>query len=64
MANTELVEIVRQNFGFDLQNGVTTVELDLNEGHYYLEVRRLTGDDSPGTIETVTGAGASEDGAS
>ena len=64
LANTELVEIVRQNFGFDLQNGVTTVELDLNEGHYYLEVRRLTGDDSPSTIETVKGAGAREDGAS
>ena len=36
------IEIVRQNFGFDLQNGVTTVDLDLHEPHYYLEVRRIS----------------------
>jgi hypothetical protein len=36
------VEIVRQNFGFDLENGVTTVTLDPEEAHYYLEVKRLT----------------------
>lgn len=35
-----LIEIVRQNFGFDLENGVKTVTLDANEEHYYLEVRR------------------------
>ena len=35
------IEIVRQNFGFDLVNGITKVELDLNEPHYYLEVRAL-----------------------
>jgi len=33
------IEIVRQNFGFDLANGINEVELDLNEPHYYLEVR-------------------------
>ena len=33
------IEIVRQNFGFDLANDITEVELDLNEPHYYLEVR-------------------------
>ena len=35
------IEIVRQNFGFDLGKGVTTVALDLSEPHYYLEVRRI-----------------------
>lgn len=33
------LEIVRQNFGFDLANDITEVELDLNEPHYFLEVR-------------------------
>jgi hypothetical protein len=39
-----VIEIVRQNFGFDLENGVTTVTLDPGEEHYYLEVRGLTGE--------------------
>ena len=34
-----LIEIVRQNFGFDLENGVKTVDLDPAREHYYLEVR-------------------------
>ena len=34
-----LIEIVRQNFGFDLENGVKTVDLDPMQKHYYLEVR-------------------------
>ena len=38
--NTDGVEIVRQNFGFDWENGVNTVTLDEAEEHYYLEVRR------------------------
>lgn len=33
------IEIVRQNFGFDLEKGITTVTLDPAEEHYYLEVR-------------------------
>ena len=33
------IEIVRQNFGFDLEAGVRTVALDMSEPHYYLEVR-------------------------
>jgi hypothetical protein len=37
------IEIVRQNFGFDLENGITTVTLDMAQEHYYLEVRRLSG---------------------
>lgn len=34
------IEIVRQNFGFDLRQGVKTVELDPAQEHYYLEVRQ------------------------
>ena len=33
------IEIVRQNFGFDIENGVNEVELDMEEPHYYLEVK-------------------------
>ncbi|MDE7261921.1 MAG: hypothetical protein K2N78_07700 [Oscillospiraceae bacterium] len=35
------IEIVRENFGFDLEKNIRTVELDLAEDHYYLEVRRI-----------------------
>ena len=35
-----VIEIVRQNFGFDLKNGVKTVDLDPMQEHYYLEVSR------------------------
>ena len=37
--NTDSVEIVRQNYGFDWENGVSRVTLDQNVEHYYLEVR-------------------------
>lgn len=33
-----LVEIVQQNFGFDAENGVTTVILDPSVEHYYMNV--------------------------
>lgn len=39
--NTDGVEIVRQNFGFDWENEVDTVTLDPAVEHYYLEVRRI-----------------------
>ena len=35
------IEIQRQNFGFDLENGVRTVTLNPDMEHYYLEVKRL-----------------------
>lgn len=38
--NYGAIEIVRQNFGFDIEEGITEVELDLEEPHYYLEVRK------------------------
>ena len=37
------IELVRQNFGFDLESGVKTVALDPGVEHYYLEVKRLSG---------------------
>ena len=41
ISNYDVIEIVRQNFGFDLANGINEVVLDLNEPHYYLEVRGI-----------------------
>ena len=35
------IEIVRQNFGFDLENGIKEVILDLSVPHYYLEVKGI-----------------------
>ena len=40
LADRGFIDIVRQNFGFDLENGVNTVMLDQAQEHYYLEVRR------------------------
>ena len=41
VSNSQFIEIVYQNFGFDLENGITQVELDMNEPHYYMEVRKV-----------------------
>ncbi len=38
------IEIVGQNFGFDPDNGVTTVALDLTQAHYWMEVRKYKAD--------------------
>ncbi|HKL10383.1 MAG TPA: hypothetical protein VJ990_03015 [Clostridia bacterium] len=35
----DLIEIVRQNYGFDLVNGIKSVTLDPSNEHYYLEIR-------------------------
>lgn len=39
LANTDTIEITRQNLGFDPENGVTEVLLDVEQEHYYLEIR-------------------------
>ncbi|HCS73051.1 MAG TPA: hypothetical protein DIW17_04160 [Clostridiales bacterium] len=39
LTSVEQIEIVRQNYGFDLGQGINKVELDLAEEHYYLEIR-------------------------
>ena len=41
ISNYDTIEIVRQNFGFDLAGGITSVDLDMNEPHYYLEIREI-----------------------
>ena len=49
------IELVRQNFGFDLAANVRTVELDPATEHYYLEVRRIdTPDPEPPAGSTET----------
>ena len=35
------IEIVRQNFGFDLETGIKEVILDLTVPHNYLEVKGI-----------------------
>ena len=37
----EEIEIVAQNFGFDLANDITSVALDLNQEHYWMQVRKV-----------------------
>lgn len=44
ICNFEEIEIVAQNFGFDLTNDITSVTLDLNQDHYWMEVRKLPKD--------------------
>ena len=47
LRNTEAIQIVRQNMGFDLEQGIAQVTLDPDEEHYYLEIRRAdTGESS------------------
>lgn len=41
VTNTSSIEIVAQNFGFDLAAGITQVTLDTAQEHYWMEVRRL-----------------------
>lgn len=42
VVNTEGIEIVREGFGFDLEQGITQVPLDLEQAHYMLEIREKT----------------------
>ena len=37
----EEIEIIAQNFGFDLENGITEVTLDLSQDHYWMQVRKV-----------------------
>ena len=43
LVNAEHVEITGQDYGFDLENGVSSVELDLERERYYLEIRPREG---------------------
>ena len=39
IVESENIEIVRQNFGFNLEKGMTKTELDPTVERYYLEIR-------------------------
>ena len=41
VSHAENVQITGQNVGFDPENGVTEVTLDLNQPHYYLEIQPI-----------------------
>ncbi|MEG0744666.1 MAG: hypothetical protein RR493_07855, partial [Erysipelotrichaceae bacterium] len=41
LVNTQHIEIVRQNYGFDLERGINTVSIDPSTEHYYLEIRAV-----------------------
>ena len=41
LEDREQIKIVRQNFGFEPESGIRTVELNPEEEHYYLAVRRV-----------------------
>lgn len=41
ITNTKNIEIVRGNFGFDLSQNITSVDLDPAIEHYYLEIRPI-----------------------
>jgi len=39
LLNPESIVVERQNFGFDIERGITEVSLDMEIEHYYLEIR-------------------------
>lgn len=45
LEHTDRIEIVGQNYGFDLENGLQRVALDASSEHYYLEIRTLAKDE-------------------
>ena len=42
VTNFDDIVILDQNFGFDLENGITEVELDVKEEHYWMDVYKKT----------------------
>ncbi|MBR2046237.1 MAG: hypothetical protein IJ958_08910 [Agathobacter sp.] len=42
VSNYDSIEILDQNFGFDLENGITEVELNLNEEHYWMDIKKIS----------------------
>ncbi len=41
ISNTDDIEIIHQNFGFDIAKGITEVNLDLTQPHYFIEVCKI-----------------------
>ena len=42
ITNFDDIAILDQNFGFDLENGITEVELDAKEEHYWMDIYKKT----------------------
>lgn len=42
ISNTDKIEIIDQNFGFDIANDITEVTLDVNQEHYWMDIRRIS----------------------
>lgn len=38
-------KIIRQNFGFDIEKGITSVSLDMKQERYYLEIKKVVKND-------------------
>ncbi len=47
LSTAQLIEIIDQNFGFDLQTGVTRVALDSAVPHYWMDVRKKAEEAAP-----------------
>ena len=45
ITNFDDIVILDQNFGFDLENGITEVELDVKEEHYWMDVYKKTNEE-------------------
>lgn len=45
ISNYDSIEILEQNFGFDIESGITQVELDLNEEHYWMDIKKKVMED-------------------
>ena len=42
ISGAEYIEIIKQNFGFDLANEIVNVDIELEIPYYYMEVQNLT----------------------
>ena len=45
ISNFDDIIILNQNFGFNLENGITEVELDIREEHYWMDVYKKTNEE-------------------
>ena len=42
ISNYDSIEILDTNLGFDIETGITEVELDLNQEHYWMDIKKKT----------------------
>ena len=38
--NSEEIDIINQNFGFNLEKGITKVELEQQKEHFFMDIRK------------------------